>query len=223
MRTLPVIDASPLVDGTGDRGAVAREIDAACREVGFFYVTGHGVDPALQQQLDQTARAATSTVDRLLIAGVGERRVAIPLDMVTRLEEFPVERIERVGNREVVQYRDQILPVLRLAHLLGTYPAEDGATVPVVVYTERGRSVALAVDKILDIVEDVVEARSEVGDDGLLGSAVIQQRVTELLDVRRAILAADPRFNETEDAYGGYEGAGYQGYEDYQGQQMAGV
>jgi hypothetical protein len=52
---------------------------------------------------------------------------------------------------------------------------------------------------------------------------VIQQRVTELLDVRRAILAADPRFNETEDAYGGYESTEYQGYEDYQGQQMAGV
>ena len=176
-----------------------------------------------QQQVDQTSKAATSTVDRLLIAGVGERRVAIPLDMVTRLEEFSVDRIERVGNREVVQYRDQILPVLRLAHLLGTYPAEDGATVPVVVYTERGRSVALAVDKILDIVEDVVEARSEVGDDGLLGSAVIQQRVTELLDVRRAILAADPRFNEPDEAYGEYDNAGYQGYEDYQGQQMAGV
>ena len=49
-------------------------------------------------------------------------------------------------------------------------------------------------DKILDIVEDVVDSRSDVGDDGLLGSAVIQQRVTELLDVRRAILAADPDF-----------------------------
>jgi two-component system chemotaxis sensor kinase CheA len=150
--------------------------------------------------------------------------------MVTRLEEFPVERIERVGSREVVQYRDQILPVLRLAHLLGTYPAEDDSTVPVIVYTERGRSVALAVDKILDIVEDVLESRSDVGDDALLGSAVIQQRVTELLDVRRAILAADPRFDAadaTPDGYGGYDQyqdyQEYQGYQDLQGQHTAGV
>ena len=117
--------------------------------------------------------------------------------MVTRLEEFPIERFERVGSREVVQYRDQILPVLRLAHLLGVYPDTEGETsVPVVVYTERGRSVALAVDRIIDIVEDVVDAQRDFGDDGLLGSAVIQQRVTELLDVRRAIMAADPRFDE---------------------------
>lgn len=57
MRSLPVIDVGPLVGGTGDRAAVAREIDAACREVGFFYVTGHGVDQALQRRLDDTARA----------------------------------------------------------------------------------------------------------------------------------------------------------------------
>jgi two-component system chemotaxis sensor kinase CheA len=176
-------------------------------------------------------RVAAGPVDRLLIAGVGQRRVAIPLDMVTRLEEFPAERIERVGAREVVQYREQILPVLRLSNLLGGWSdgAEDTGTVPVVVYTEGDRSVALAVEKILDIVEDTLDAsRRDFGDDGLLGSAVIQQRVTELLDVRRAILAADPRFNETEEAYGeydnsGYQNAEYQGYEDYQGQQMAGV
>ncbi|GAA3165811.1 hypothetical protein GCM10010466_65770 [Planomonospora alba] len=139
-------------------------------------------------------RAQDSRIERLLIAGIGERRVAIPLDMVTRLEEFPVERIERVGSREVVQYRDHILPVVRLASLLGCYDVEEGETVPAVVYTERGRSVALVVQQIVDIVEDHIEARSDLDDDGLTGSAVIQQRVTELLDVRRAILAADPRF-----------------------------
>ncbi|NJC71760.1 chemotaxis protein CheA [Planosporangium thailandense] len=160
-----------------------------------------------QAEIDAQTRGAGDAVDRLLIAGVGDRRVAIPLDMVTRLEEFPLERFERVGAREVVQYRDQILPVLRLAQLLGVYSAaEDEATsVPVVVYTERGRSVALAVDRIVDIVEDVVDAKRDFGDDGLMGSAVIQQRVTELLDVRRAIMAADPRFDADADTDAGYD------------------
>jgi hypothetical protein len=53
------------------------------------------------------------------------------------------------------------------------------------------------VDRIIDIVEDTLDdSRRDFGDDGLLGSAVIQQRVTELLDVRRAILAADPLFHQ---------------------------
>jgi isopenicillin N synthase-like dioxygenase len=56
MRSLPVIDVGPLVRGDQRCDAVAAEIDAACREVGFFYVTGHGVDAVLQQELDVTAR-----------------------------------------------------------------------------------------------------------------------------------------------------------------------
>jgi two-component system chemotaxis sensor kinase CheA len=142
------------------------------------------------------ATSTTSRAERLLITAVGERRVAIPLDTVTRLEEFPRERIEHAGSREVVQYRGQILPLVRLSHLLGAYAeVEEGETVSVVVYSEGGRSVALVVDRIVDIAENTAAtARRDVEEDGLVGTAVIQQRVTELLDVRRAILAADPNF-----------------------------
>ena len=132
----------------------------------------------------------------MLVTAVGERRVAIPLDTVTRLEEFPRDRIEHAGSREVVQYRDQILPLVRLSHLLGAYSeVEDGETVSVVVYSEGGRMVALVVDRIVDIAENSApDDQRDVDEDGLVGTAVIQQRVTELLDVRRAILAADPNF-----------------------------
>ncbi|GGK82776.1 chemotaxis protein CheA [Mangrovihabitans endophyticus] len=137
----------------------------------------------------------TGSGERLLITAVGERRLAIPLDTVTRLEEFPRDKIEHAGSREVVQYRNQILPLFRLSHVLGTYSEEpDSDTVPVVVYSEAGRSVALVVDRIVDIAENSTNVRREAEDDGLLGTAVIQQRVTELLDIRRAILAADPNF-----------------------------
>jgi two-component system chemotaxis sensor kinase CheA len=138
---------------------------------------------------------AAGTGERLLVTAVGERRVAIPLDTVTRLEDFPRDRIEHVGSREVVQYRGQILPLVRLSHLLGAYGEEPEAdTVSVVVYSEGGRSVALVVDRIVDIAENSTAVRRDVDEDGLVGTAVIQQRVTELLDVRRAILAADPNF-----------------------------
>jgi two-component system chemotaxis sensor kinase CheA len=138
---------------------------------------------------------AEGTAERLLVTAVGERRVAIPLDTVTRLEEFPRDRIEHAGSREVVQYRGHILPLVRLSHLLGAYGEEpEGDSVSVVVYSEGGRSVALVVDRIVDIAENSTAVRREVDEDGLVGTAVIQQRVTELLDVRRAILAADPNF-----------------------------
>ncbi len=135
--------------------------------------------------------------DPLLVVGLGEgRRVAVPLSTVTRLEEFPNSAVEHVGGREVVQYRGHIMPLVRISTLLGVYgePADETAGVQLVVYTRGERSVGLVVDQILDITHDTVEARSDLDSHGVLGSAVIQDRVTELLDVRSAILAADPRF-----------------------------
>src|SRR5690349_12119254 len=157
----------------------------------------HLAADADRKGMDASARANAGggTGERLLVTAVGERRVAIPLDTVTRLEEFPRDRIEHAGSREVVQYRGQILPLVRLSHLLGAYGEEpEGETVSVVVYSEGERSVALVVDRIVDIAENSTTAHREAEEDGLVGTAVIQQRVTELLDVRRAILAADPNF-----------------------------
>ena len=52
---LPLIDLAPSLDDR-DADDVARRIDAACREHGFFLVTGHGVDPRLVERLDHLAR-----------------------------------------------------------------------------------------------------------------------------------------------------------------------
>ncbi len=53
--SVPRINLAPLIDGTGIDN-VAREIDIACREVGFFTVVNHGVDPALCARVAGLAR-----------------------------------------------------------------------------------------------------------------------------------------------------------------------
>jgi isopenicillin N synthase-like dioxygenase len=53
---LPVIDVSPLRRSGTARERVARDIDAACRETGFFYVVGHGVDEGLTRHLQELSR-----------------------------------------------------------------------------------------------------------------------------------------------------------------------
>lgn len=53
---LPVIDVGPLVTGTTSKPDVARQIGLACREVGFFYIVGHGVDEEIQLRLENLSR-----------------------------------------------------------------------------------------------------------------------------------------------------------------------
>lgn len=158
---------------------------------------------ALAGDLDVAARNAHANaghaeaheVQQVLVVGIGGgRQVAMPLASVARLEHVQAEQVEYVGGREVVQYRGTILPLARLDRILGAYGSEDTSELLLVVYSRAGRSVGLVVKEIVDIVDDDSARHSDIEDAGLVGSTVLGEKVTELLDVRRAILAADAAF-----------------------------
>ena len=129
----------------------------------------------------------------LLVFRVGEHlRMAIALSMVARLEEIPVQSIEQSGNQLVVQYRGEIMPLFYLSRFFGQQDSSgDRESIQVVVYTDRGRSVGLVVDHILDIIEETIQIQPSGHSQCVLGKAVIQGRVTELLDVESLIQALD--------------------------------
>jgi two-component system chemotaxis sensor kinase CheA len=184
--------ATVLGDGTV---ALILDVQALARRA----LRAESAERAEQRAQAQAHDRAAGPVERqrMLLATIGGgRRVAIPLDTVTRLEQLPAAGVERVGSREVVQYRGAILPIVRLDRLLGasSYDSPSRDVLEVIVYADHDRSVAIVVEQILDIVDDAEALHSDIDDHGLLGSAVFGDKVTELLDVRAAILAADPSF-----------------------------
>ena len=174
-------------------GAVALILDCMALATRANVVRASAERAAIERAGHGGARAEAT--EPLLVVSCGtDRRTAIPLAMVTRLEEFEASAVEHVGSHEVVQYRGQILPLVRMDRFLGAYGEHAAERLQVVVYSENGRSVGLVVDAILDITEEVLVARSDLDDHGVLGSAVVQNKITEMLDVRQAIVAADPHF-----------------------------
>jgi two-component system chemotaxis sensor kinase CheA len=141
---------------------------------------------------ERTAQAAGEQ-ERLLLFRAGSfQRLAIPLALVARLEEFPLSAIERAGGGLVVQYRSRILPLVALRDLLdSTGKTEQTADpVPVIVFNDGDRSIGVIVDEILDVAEEAVTVRQKAGRKGLLGSAVVGKRVTDFLDLNVVIEAA---------------------------------
>ena len=142
------------------------------------------------------AAAAVADVERhsLLVIGLSDgRRVALPLGAVDRLEQFPLHRIERVGGHEVVQYRGEILPLVRLDRALHSNGPEDVTDpIQVVVCQHRSRLVGFVVSQIHDIVEEELVVRTHLDTGGHKGSAVVGEHVTELVDVERAASTVDP-------------------------------
>jgi two-component system chemotaxis sensor kinase CheA len=115
----------------------------------------------------------------LVFRGGGPGLKAVPLSLVTRLEEIDASRIETSGDCPCVQYRDRLMPLVTM----GGHMRRQGAQ-PLIVFSEFGRSVGLAVDEIVDIVEeDVVEIRPIPGRPDLVGSAIVRGRATEIVDI----------------------------------------
>ncbi len=101
-------------------------------------------DSVESRDVRAVAQPVADGPEPLLLVAIGDRRLGVPLSMVTRLEEIAPDRIERVGQREVVQYRGQLLPLGRLTTMLGEQAQADPAeTLKVIVYTQGRRSVGL--------------------------------------------------------------------------------
>ncbi len=115
---------------------------------------------------------------------------AVPLALVSRLEEFPCERIERADGRFMVQYRDHLLPLVPAGeeHTL----ARSGTPCPVIVFSESAQSMGLWVREILDIVEGESAIERGSGKPGILGLTVVDGRVTEIIDTRYYLTQAHP-------------------------------
>ncbi len=159
-------------------------------------VVGEGQGRALAEERKPAENKQAATRRQVLLCQYGEGgQVAIDLSAVGRLEQFPVHRIEIADDREAVQYRGQIMPLLRVSDLLqGKHrPApREQALVHVVVYADRGRNVGLVVDRILDIVDEAFRVERQTGRRGVLGSAVIQKRITDIVDIPQLLGAAEP-------------------------------
>ncbi|AZU04934.1 CheA signal transduction histidine kinase [Glycocaulis alkaliphilus] len=148
----------------------------------------NGLSQQLAHATEETPAAeelAASSADpsrqRLLLVRAGEDDVkAVPVSLITRLEEFDGSTIEVVDARHVVQYRGRLLP---LAHASGVDEFRRDGRQAVLVFSEEGRSAGVAVDEILDVVEETLDLQMGSERPGVIGSAIIKGRATEVLDI----------------------------------------
>jgi two-component system chemotaxis sensor kinase CheA len=148
----------------------------------------------------ETVRTGNET-KRLLLFQVGEDlRMAAPLEEAARLEEFRLRDIEASGDQRVVQYRDEILPLLPLAEAFGrksslAHPTRD--SVQAVVVRVGGRNYALVVERILDIVEQELKLDPRSRRGLITGTGVVQSKVTDLVDIEAVVHRLDPASQST--------------------------
>jgi two-component system chemotaxis sensor kinase CheA len=121
------------------------------------------------------------TVWLVIFRVASERPKAVPLSLVSRIEEIDCRNIEIADGRHIVKYRDALIPLLGFDVQVRI---EKKHTQPVLVLSEQGRSVGLVIDEIVDIVEERLDVKIGGERPGVLGYALIRGAATEIVDVR---------------------------------------
>ncbi len=179
----PVLKSIRLFSGNtilGD-GSVIMILDpnGMANQMGDVNKAGLGDDLSKEQEM-ALADSAKKTSLLVFKAGNGALR-AVPLSLVSRLEDFAVSDVEISGSHKVVQYREKLMPLVPFNN--DTSLKEEGNQA-VLVFSERDRSMGLMVDEIIDILEETVDIQisSEAGK-GVLGSAIIDGQAMDIVDV----------------------------------------
>ena len=144
-------------------------------------VSGATTQHAVAGEDDAQRRGATDEMTSLLIfrAGAAQPK-AVPLSLVTRLEELDTKKVEMSNGRPLIQYRGQLMPLIRVNE---DVKLKTEGTQPLLVFSDEGRSMGLIVDQIVDIVEDRLNIEVPSETPGILGSAVIKGQATEIIDI----------------------------------------
>lgn len=135
---------------------------------------------ASSDDADEALHTADDKTAVLLFRAASEEPKAVPLSLVTRLEEIETAEIERSNGQDLVQYRGVLMP---LVYVDEQVQRKTEGQLPVLVFSDQERSMGLVVDEIVDIVEDRLNVEIKSDTQGLIGSAVIKGKATEVIDI----------------------------------------
>lgn len=174
LRHIPIFSGNTIL---GD-GAVVLIVDPN-GVAGLVGATGAG--ETLHGEAPSTAVAPSIETTTVLVFKAGSEGVrAVPLSLVTRLEEVDAELFQSGSGRILLHYRDRLVPVVPVGE---TQIRKQGLQ-PLVIISEGDLTVALAVDAIVDIVDEVLDIEMATAQDrGIIGSAVIRGRATDIIDL----------------------------------------
>ncbi|WP_294352352.1 chemotaxis protein CheA [uncultured Clostridium sp.] len=98
----------------------------------------------------------TLQIIQALLVNVGEETLAISLGFIDRVIDYKEENIKRTNGKEVIIYRDSVIPLVRLNERLDIQ-ADDSEKKFVIIVNVGDKTVGLLVDSLLGQQEIVIK------------------------------------------------------------------
>ncbi|HTY66539.1 MAG TPA: chemotaxis protein CheW [Alphaproteobacteria bacterium] len=150
---------------------------------------GHAETAHAAEELAGPATHENERVTLLVFRVGGGTPKAVPLSLIARLEEVDGKSIEFGDGRPLVQYRGKLMPLVPVD---ATYETKREGRQPILVFTDGSRSMGLLVDEIVDIVEERLSIEMSAKRPGVIGSAIVSGKATDIVDTGHYLIQAYP-------------------------------
>ncbi|MDQ6956083.1 MAG: chemotaxis protein CheW [Mariprofundaceae bacterium] len=162
-----------------------------CNELANLMQLSPEVEAIRQAENDDENDFSKDELQHTLVFSQGKQRFAIPMVLIERLELFPAERIEHSGTSEVLQYRDDVISVIRWGELIEVGERICSGEVYGLILSDGHKRMCLQVEQVEDILETPLEIKKQSENPLFLGTSVIDGTATEVIDVFEVVKKAD--------------------------------
>ncbi len=147
-----------------------------------------------QDLLESSEGALAKDHQALLLFNNGpEEPCAVPLDIVERVEQVNFEDIETKSGQKVIKYRGGSLPLFSLSDVADVAELSKDQELIVIVFTVANREIGLMASEPVDTVEiKAVIDHETLKDTGIMGSAIINEKTTLIIDIHELIETLKP-------------------------------
>ena len=129
----------------------------------------------------------------LLVNNAPEEQFAIPLGLVSRIEKIKASDIEITSGKKTIKYRGSSLILCSIEDAANVKPRAEKEDIFVIIFPFAGKEVGVLVSEIIDVIDSMVAIDEETfRQPGVLGSAILMDRTTLLLDLYGIISAVMP-------------------------------
>jgi two-component system chemotaxis sensor kinase CheA len=191
--------AGATIMGDG-RVALILDVGNLAQMAGLTSLEGSQRASELANESKKAARNQKDRQSLLIFRSAEEEQFAVPLNLVERIEKIKLGDIEELGGKRVMKYRGGSLPLFSIDEVAMVKPLADSENLLVIVFIIAGREIGLLAIGPVDAMETNLHVDgTALKQTGIMGSTIISDHTTQLVDVFEIVQALNPEWFEEND------------------------
>ncbi len=188
--------AGATIMGDG-RVALILDVSNLAQMAGLTSIEGSSRAAEVAQAEQEAVRANLDMQALLIFRSAENEQFAAPLNLVERIEKIKSTDIESLGGKRVIKYRGGSLPLFSIDEVAMVSPLADTDNMLVIVFNVADREVGLLAMGPVDAQEVKLDIDgATLRQEGIMGSAIINDNTTLLVDIYEIVRALNPQWFE---------------------------